>query len=252
MLDNGLKSNVPATPVATAPRALPIRFEQVAYRAGAALILDRVDLELTAGGPTVLLGPNGCGKTTIIKLAMGLIEPTQGRISFDGDAGAPRGSRALVFQKPVMLRRTAAANVAYALAAAHKPCQPDHVRRLLALAQMEALADRPARRLSGGEQQRLALARALAREPQVLFLDEPTASADPAATKLVEEAIERVSAAGVKIIMSTHDLGQAKRLAREIVFLAKGRLMEHAPAARFFAAPATQEARRFLAGDLVI
>jgi tungstate transport system ATP-binding protein len=115
-----------------------------------------------------------------------------------------------------------------------------------------ALAGRPARRLSGGEQQRLALARALARDPDVLVLDEPTASLDPAATKAVEDIVAAVSAAGVKVLMATHDLGQAHRLAGEIVFLAKGRVVEQAPAADFFKAPATPEARRFLAGELVI
>ena len=117
---------------------------------------------------------------------------------------------------------------------------------------MRDLADRPARRLSGGEQQRLALARALARDPEILFLDEPTASLDPAATKAVEDIVRAVAASGVKIVMATHDIGQARRLAGDIVFLARGRLVENAPAHRFFASPATNEAAAFLRGDLVI
>ena len=117
---------------------------------------------------------------------------------------------------------------------------------------MRDLADRPARKLSGGEQQRLALARALARDPEILFLDEPTASLDPAATKGVEDIVRVVAASGVKIVMATHDIGQARRLAGDIVFLARGRLVENALAHRFFASPATPEAAAFLRGDLVI
>ena len=234
------------------PRAMPLRFERVSYAAGATRILCDVDLALTSGGPTMLMGPNGAGKTTLLKLANGLLTPTAGQVTFDGTPHAPPGSRAIVFQKPVMLRRTVAANIAFALQAAGKPAGANQVHNLLELADIAALADRPARRLSGGEQQRLALARALAREPQVLFLDEPTASLDPAATKLVEEIIARVAADGVKIIMATHDRGQALRLAGDVVFLAHGRLAEHSQAATFFTAPASEAARRFLAGELVI
>ncbi len=236
---------------AAKPGALPLVFERVSYSAGATRILCDVDLALKAGGPTLLLGPNGSGKTTLLRLAMGLMAPTSGRVTFSGADAAPRGSRAIVFQKPVMLRRTVAENIVFALNAARRPAALSDVQRLLELAQIAPLVDRAARRLSGGEQQRLALARALAREPQVLFLDEPTASLDPASTKLVEEIIGHVSASGIKIVMSTHDLGQARRLARDVLFLAKGRVIEHAPADRFFTEPSSEEARRFLAGDIV-
>jgi tungstate transport system ATP-binding protein len=230
---------------------LPIVLEAIAFAAGETCILREVTLALEAGPPTVLIGPNGSGKTTLIKLAMGLIEPTVGRIR---RAQADRASRrqAIVFQKPVMLRRTAAGNIAYALKAAGRAADAATIMKLLDRVGLAALADRPARRLSGGEQQRLALARALARDPEVLFLDEPTASLDPAATKAVEDIVAGAAAGGVKIVMSTHDLGQARRLAGDIVFLAKGRLNEHAPAAKFFAAPSTPEARSFVAGELVI
>src|SRR5207302_8532365 len=153
-----------------------------------------------------------------------------------------------VFQRPMMLRRSAAANVAYAL----NRHDPARVSELLAQVGLAHLADRPARRLSGGEQQRLALARALARDPEILFLDEPTASLDPAATKAVEDIVRDVAASGVKIVMATHDIGQAHRLAGDIVFLARGRIVERADAAQFFHSPATAEATAFLRGDLVI
>ncbi len=216
------------------------------------MILTAVTLTIAAGPPTILIGPNGSGKTTLLRLAMGLIEPEAGHLTFGGRSFATSRRRAIVFQRPVMLRRTVAANVAFALRAARHPADNAAVQALLARVGLTALADRPARRLSGGEQQRLALARALAGDPEVLFLDEPTASLDPAQTKLVEDIIAGVAASGVKVVMATHDLGEARRLAGDVVFLVGGRIVEHAPAARFFSTPASEAARRFLAGDLVL
>jgi tungstate transport system ATP-binding protein len=226
---------------------LPVRFEGASLRIGAVEIVRELSLDLGPGAPTLLLGPNGSGKSTLLRLAMGLVAPTGGRIAWGG-RHQPGARLAMVFQRPVMLRRTAAANVAYAL-----PARDDaRVTQLLTQVALAALADRPARKLSGGEQQRLALARALARDPEILFLDEPTASLDPAATKAVEDIVRAVAASGVKIVMATHDIGQARRLAGEVVFLARGRLVEHADAAAFFGSPATREAAAFLRGDLVI
>ncbi|QJP16830.1 amino acid ABC transporter ATP-binding protein [Starkeya sp. ORNL1] len=231
---------------------LPICFERVGFRVGATRILSDIDLTFAPGPLTMLLGPNGSGKTTVLKLAMALLEPTEGSITF-GFRSSPVGRRrAFVFQKPVMLRRSVAANVAYALKMAGYVPAPARIGQLLEQVGLSALADRPARRLSGGEQQRLAVARALARDPEIIFLDEPTASLDPFATKSVEDIIARIAGAGVKIVMTTHDLGQGRRLAGNVLFLAKGHLYEDAPAATFFENPATPEARRFLAGELVI
>jgi tungstate transport system ATP-binding protein len=185
---------------------------------------------------------------------MGLLPLTRGRINWGGRETASAARRAIVFQRPVMLRRSAAGNIAYALAAADVP-RAQHQNRideLLTLVGLDGLGNRPARRLSGGEQQRLALARALARDPAVLFLDEPTASLDPAATKGIEDIVRAVAARGVKVVMSTHDLGQAKRLAGEIVLLHRGRLIEQGPAQDFFAGPQTEEARKFIAGELLV
>jgi tungstate transport system ATP-binding protein len=226
---------------------LPVRFEQASLRVGAVDVVRALRLDLGGGAPTVLLGPNGSGKSTLLRLAMGLVQPTSGRVTWGGRP-APGERLAMVFQRPVMLRRSAAANVAYALGTRDDA----RVGELLAKVGLAPLADRPARKLSGGEQQRLALARALARDPEVLFLDEPTASLDPAATKAVEDIVRAVAASGVKIVMATHDIGQARRLAGDIVFLTRGRLTERADAARFFHAPATSEAGAFLRGDLVI
>ncbi len=222
-------------------------FEQASLRVGDVEIVRDLDLTFGPGGPTVLLGPNGSGKSTLIRLAMGLVAPTSGRIGWGG-RDAPGERLAMVFQRPVMLRRTAGANVAYALSRRDDA----RIAELLGRVGLAHLGERPARKLSGGEQQRLALARALARDPEILFLDEPTASLDPAATKAVEDIVRSVAASGVKIVMATHDIGQARRLAGDIVFLVRGRLTERAAATQFFHAPATAEAAAFLRGDLLI
>ncbi|MEX1082530.1 MAG: ATP-binding cassette domain-containing protein, partial [Halofilum sp. (in: g-proteobacteria)] len=175
------------------------------------------------------------------------------RWSSGASAEAIRQRQAMVFQRPVMLRRSATANVRYALAVqgvphAERPKRADEAIERFGLAR---IAHRPARVLSGGEQQRLALARAWALRPEVLFMDEPTSALDPAAIKAVEEAVEAFHAAGTRIVMSTHDIGQARRLADEVVFLVNGRLIEHAPAEIFFEHPASREATAFIQGELV-
>jgi tungstate transport system ATP-binding protein len=232
---------------------LPIRFAEVSVRAGALTILDRITLVLAAGPPTVLIGPNGSGKTTLIRVAMGLTAPASGSVTWGGREHVAPERRAIMFQRPVMLRRSAAGNLRYALAAAGcpRPQREQRAAELLALVSLNGLSARPARRLSGGEQQRLALARALAREPDVLFLDEPTASLDPAATKAVEDVIRTVAARGIKVVMSTHDLGQAKRLAGEVVLLNRGSIVESG-GPEVLSAPKTPQARRFLAGELLL
>src|SRR5947199_2778760 len=226
---------------------LPLAFDNASLRPRGVEIVSTLDLEIVAGAPTVLLGPNGSGKSTLLRLAMGLVGPTSGRVTWGGRA-APDERLAMVFQRPVMLRRSAAANVAYALGRRDER----RVHELLERVGLGPLAHRPARRLSGGEQQRLALARALARDPEILFLDEPTASLDPAATKAVEDIVQAVAASGVKIVMATHDIGQARRLAGDIVFLSRGRLVDRTDAMQFFDLPSSLEASAFLRGDLLI
>lgn len=233
---------------------LPIGLENVTLRAGNVFVVREINLSLTAGPPTVLIGPNGAGKTTILRLAMGLARPTSGIVTWGGRPDVPPLRRAIVFQRPVMLRRSAAGNLRYALAAAGSPRSERKVRtaELLDLIGLSTLAERPARRLSGGEQQRLALARALARDPAVLLLDEPTASLDPAATKAIEDLIRTIAQRGIKIVMATHDLGEARRLAGDIVLIHRGRVIEQAPAEGFFAKPHTAEAAKFIAGELLV
>jgi len=233
---------------------LPIRFTDVHIQAGATRILDGVSLTIESGAPTVLIGPNGSGKTTLLRAAMGLVGPTSGRISWGSQGEAPRRRRAIVFQRPVMLRRSCAGNIRYALYAAGVPRAERESRtvELLRLVGLQGFAARSARRLSGGEQQRIALARALARDPDVLFLDEPSGSLDPQATQEVEDIVRAVSTRGVKVVMTTHDLGEARRLAGEIVLLHRGMVIEKGPAEQFFAGPRTDEGKRFIGGELLV
>jgi tungstate transport system ATP-binding protein len=233
---------------------LPIHFDDVSFGMRGVTIIDRIDVALAAGAPTVIIGPNGAGKTTLLRLAMGLIQPTTGRVTWGGRDDAPSDRRAFVFQRPVMLRRSVEANLRYALDAAGvaRTERGTRLNELLALVGLVGLGDRPARRLSGGEQQRLALARALAKDPQVLFLDEPTASLDPASTKSVEDLIRDVAARGIKVVMSTHNLGEARRLAGDILLMHRGRIVETSDTATFFNNPKTTEAARFVAGELLI
>jgi tungstate transport system ATP-binding protein len=233
---------------------LPVVLDRVSLTAGPTTIIDRLSLTLQRGAPTVIVGPNGAGKTSLLRLCMGLAVPTEGRISWGGREHAPMARRAMLLQRPVMLRRSAAANVGYALAQAGVPqhLRAARIDELLARVGMSDLARRPARKLSGGEQQRLALARALARDPEVLLLDEPTASLDPASTRSVEAIIATAAQSGIKIVMASHDLGQVRRLAGDVVFLLRGAVCEHGTANDVLTHPSTPEAAAFLRGDLVI
>src|SRR5215813_10212572 len=232
---------------------LPLRLDDVVFAAGERRIIDRVSLTLDAGPRTVIVGPNGAGKSVLIRLCHGLLQPTSGRIVWNSPElpGEPR-RQAMVFQRPVMLRRSALANVAYALKLAGVAHVEREARGRAALRRvgLDHLANSPARVLSGGEQQRLALARAWALRPEVLFLDEPTASLDPTARQAIESAIDAIRTEGTKIVMITHNLGQARRLGDEVLFLHQGRLAERAPVDRFFTNPASPEAAAFIKGEL--
>jgi len=231
---------------------LPLRIEGLGYAVGAQRLLAFVDLTVHAGRRLVILGPNGAGKSLLLRLCHGLIPPSTGRILWAGTGNAAKG-QAMVFQRPVLLRRSVAANLSYPLRllGLAREERERRVAEALAMAGLTPLADRYARSLSGGEQQRLALARAWVRRPEVLFLDEPTANLDPAATRQVEAIVKRFRDVGTKVVMTTHDLGQARRLAEEVLFLHRGRLLEQAPAECFFAGPATAEARAFVRGELL-
>jgi tungstate transport system ATP-binding protein len=235
------------------PPLLPLRLERVSFVVGGHRIIDAIDLELDAGVRTMVIGPNGAGKSVLLRLCHGLLRPTSGvvRWSTPEVPGAPR-RQAMVFQRPMMLRRTVLANVLYALevnGVPHGEREP-RAREVLRRVGLDTFVHRPARVLSGGEQQRLSLARAWALAPEVLFLDEPTASLDPGATHEIEAIVQAMHAGGTKIVMVTHNLGQARRLGDEILFVHRGRIAERAPADTFFRQPASPEAARFIQGEL--
>ena len=233
---------------------LPLVLDDVSLQAGSTTILNRLSLTIMPGAPTLIVGPNGAGKTSLLRLCMGLCAPTTGSVSWGGRTDSTLARRAMLFQRPVMLRRTAAANVGYALAQAGVPrkARAERVAALLDRVGLSDLAQRPARRLSGGEQQRLALARALARDPELLLLDEPTANLDPAASRSVEQIVVTAAQSGIKIVMASHDLGQLRRLAGDVIFLVRGALCERRRAADFLDRPSAPEAAAFVRGDLVI
>ncbi len=232
---------------------LPLALENVSFAAGGRTIIDCLSLEIEQGPRTVILGPNGAGKSVLMRLCHGLLKPTSGAIVWRGNRSDRRRSgQAMVFQRPVMLRRSAVANVIYVLKLAGVSRRECELRAhdVLDAVGLTREAQRAARVLSGGEQQKLALARAWALGPEVLFLDEPTANLDPSATRDVENIIGQIRASGTKIVMTTHNLGQARRLGDEILFIDNGRLIERAAVERFFPQPATPEAAAFIRGEL--
>ena len=240
---------------------LPLTVERLSFSVGEADVLVDLSFTIERGTRNIVLGPNGAGKSVLLRALHGLLAPTSGRIRWTlADGLCVRQAQSMVFQRPVMLRRTALDNVRFALAiraeraatvAIHDLDIDASAMRALDHVGLAALAARPARLCSIGEQQRIALARAWALAPEVLFLDEPTASLDPAATRAVEDVIGAMHAAGTTIVMTTHDLGQARRLADRVLFLHRGRLLEDAAAASFFAQPRSPEAAAFINGDLL-
>jgi tungstate transport system ATP-binding protein len=232
---------------------LPLALREVHFAAGGREIIDGVSATIDAGPATIILGANGAGKSVLMRLMHGLLRPTAGAIDWRGQGEERvRRGQAMVFQRPVMLRRSALANIVYALELARVPAAERERIAIDALREVGIVdvAHRPARVLSGGEQQRLALARAWALHPEVLFLDEPTANLDPGATREIENVIKAFDASGTKIVMSTHNLGQARRLGDEVLFIHQGRLSERATIEAFFRQPASAEAAAFIKGEL--
>jgi tungstate transport system ATP-binding protein len=233
---------------------LPLELKDVSFAARGKRLIKDMNATFDGVKRWIVIGPNGAGKSLLLRICHGLIKPSDGDVIWHGAHGRdPRLFQAMVFQRPVMLRRSAAANVDYALAVHKVPRRERRARidEVLSRTGLRRMAEMPARLLSGGEQQKLALARAWALKPQILFLDEPTASLDPAATAAVEETILAIHAAGTAIVMTTHDLGQARRLADDILFLHRGRLFERAPAREFFAGPRNDLAQAFIKGELL-
>ena len=241
---------------AITPAAPLLSARGLCFDAGGQRLIDSVDLDITPGRCTVIMGANGSGKSLLLRLLHGLLEPSEGSVSWRGKPldRAARQDQAMVFQRPVMLRRSVAANLRFALSVRGVRGAERKAREAetLTLARLDALKDRPARVLSGGEQQRLAMARALISAPRLLFLDEPTASLDPASTLAIEHLIEGARDSGTTIILVTHDAGQARRLGDDLLFIHGGRIAERGPVARVLDAPRSEAAQAWLSGRLFI
>jgi len=233
---------------------LPIQASRLVLERGGRRIIDDIDLVVDKGGVSVIMGPNGAGKSVLLRLLTGLLKPDAGTVSWAG--ARPDRARApsvgMVFQKPVLLRRSALANVRYVLRAGGRAERTRLAEEALARAGLAHLAKTPARLLSGGQQQRLAIARALAPEPEVLLLDEPCANLDPAATAAIEALVADARARGTKILLVTHDVAQAKRIADDITFIHDGRIVEQSPATAFFKDPQSPAGRAYLDGRLLV
>ena len=250
-------ASVGLTEVAQSAAVLPISASGLRVTRGGRAILDGVDFTLsTAHATTVLLGPNGAGKSVLVRILAGLLNADSGDVTWAGLRPDRRRIRRIgfVFQRPVLLQRTVLENLEYALGLHGIPAEDraTTARQALARAGLEHLAGQPARQLSGGEQQRVALARAVVCNPDVLILDEPTANLDPASTASFERSLQSIRANGTPILLITHDLGQARRLADTVVFMHLGRIREQSPAAEFFAAARSAEARAFVDGEIVV
>lgn len=251
MFDAAAPLNGSVSADVTASAILPLRVRDLSLQLGGALVLDGLSFHLGPGGCTMIMGPNGAGKSLLLKLLHGLMPPSGGRICWGGQApAAVTGRQAMVFQKPVLLRRSVAANIDFVLKARGK--DPGRRAALLEHVGLAHKAGQPARLLSGGEAQRLALARALATDPEVLFLDEPTASLDPASVLAIEAIVRKARVGGLRIIFVTHDVGQARRMADDVVFLHRGRAAEHSPADAFFPEPRSEAAKAYLGGRIVL
>ena len=239
-----------------APPAPLLQARGLGFDAGGKRLVDRVDADFRPGRRTMIMGANGAGKSLLLRLLHGLIRPTAGEVRWQGRPldREDRRVQAMVFQRPVMLRRSVLANVRFALAV-RRVGGAERARReaeAIDRARLGDLADRPARVLSGGEQQRLAVARALACAPRVLFLDEPTASLDPASTDAIERQIGEAHGCGVTIVMVTHDIGQARRLGDDLVFLHAGRVAETGRVPEVLDAPRSEAARAWIEGRLYL
>ena len=228
----------------------PLTLDQVLVRRRGKAVIGPTDLVLQPDGPTIIIGPNGSGKTTLLRVMHGIERVTSGTVTWQHDDPS---QHAFVFQSPIVLRRSVYENLAYPLRLIKTPKPEvaqavDHWLERISLSDMR---HSPALRLSGGERQKLAIARALIRKPQVLFLDEPCANLDGHATREIEALLQEASAAGTRLVMSTHDMGQARRLARDIVFMLGGKVHDVGDAETLFTSPANKELSAFLRGDIV-
>lgn len=232
---------------------LPITIDKLTLKAGQKTLLNNISLNITSSGILVIMGPNGAGKSLLMRCLHGLSQPDSGRILFASDEinQTHRKSQALIFQKPALLKRSVRQNLEF-VRTLHRTDNVASIELALKNVGLSKLASQPANQLSGGERQRLALARALMMRPQMLFLDEACANLDPASVFNIEEVLRQACKDGQKIILITHDIAQAKRLADEVIFLHHGALCEHTAARVFFQSPKSKAARAYLDGQILV
>lgn len=235
---------------------LPLTVCDLRFEARGKRLIKDLNFTVKPATRTMILGANGAGKSLLLRLCHGLIAPMGGSVEWNGDQNFSKNTRerqAMVFQRPVMLRRSSLENIEFALKlqGVGKNERRERAYDVLKRIGLGRLANQAARILSFGEQQRLAMARAWVISPEVLFLDEPSASLDPSATHAIEETIMAIAQSGTTIIMTTHDMGQARRLGTDVMFMHRGRLLEYTTAASFFKGPKNDLAQAFLRGDLL-
>ncbi|KIT15722.1 Glutamine transport ATP-binding protein GlnQ [Jannaschia aquimarina] len=232
---------------------LPLNVRGAVTRRRGKILAGPIDVRLEGMGITIVIGPNGSGKTSLLRMLHGIARLSEGGIEWACPMDEARKRQAFVFQRPVVLHRSVLANVAFPLRlrGVARGVARERAMAWVRRVGLDEMADRPGTDLSGGESQKLAIARALVIEPDLVFLDEPCASLDGSAIREIEALLLEAAASGTRIVMSTHDMGQARRLADEIWFLHRGRLHESGPAANFLTDPQTPSARAFLNGDIV-
>ncbi len=233
---------------------LPLDIENACVRKRGVQIVGPLNIRIKEIGCMIVMGPNGSGKTTFLRLMHGLDKARTGSLKWNGNRDVVNARQAFVFQTPVVMRRSVRENIAY-------PLIVRGVSKKAAIAKadewidevgLHSSADKDALVLSGGEKQKLALARALITEPELLFLDEPSTNLDGGSTHDIEALILKARDSGTRIIMATHDFGQARRLADEVCFMYHGVIHEHADNGDFFSSPKTSEAQAFIRGDILL
>ena len=231
----------------------PIKIKNISILLNDRIILRNINCQINDKSITAILGPNGAGKSLLLQTINGLTPILKGEITYDLRQldDNIRKQQAMVFQSPTLLRRTVLGNMEF-VNSINKNTNILDVKSILKKVGLEAFNNKPARLLSGGEKQRLSLARALLIQPKLLLLDEPTANLDPYSLKLIEDLISEENSKGTTIILTTHDMSQAKRLASDIIFINKGEILEQTQAKIFFKEPQTIEAKRYLTGEILL
>lgn len=232
---------------------LPLKVSDITVRKRGVHLLGPVSIEMARKGFTIVMGPNGAGKSTLLKALHGMERLVGGTVEWALPQKAAQERQSFVFQTPTLMRRSVVENVAYPLLVQgmRRAEAMDVAMSWLARVGLADMAQNRASYLSGGERQKMALVRALVRDPEVLFLDEPCANLDGRATRDIEGLLQEVHAAGTRVVMATHDFGQARRLASEVWFMHRGQLLETTPAEAFFDQPKTPQAQAFLNGEIV-